>query len=214
MASRLLSRIDHIVVTEVCDFSSHPQPELLFDAFGFGRDPGDAAADPSPVIRSINDVYNESIALLAAGLGLKVEAYRSSLIFASKGDDISIASGTIPKGTVAGRMRHRWEAVVDGRPVIVLESNWKMADGLNPHIADGTNRYVVDFHGEPSTRITLKHLEPSVTGDPGYPGRIWTGMSVVNSINAVVSAPPGIRTHLDLPLAGARGLVRPGVTWK
>ncbi|MGO9857722.1 MAG: dihydrodipicolinate reductase [Acidimicrobiales bacterium] len=212
-ASRLLSRLDQIVVTEVCDFSDHPQAELLFGAFGFGREPAEAAEDPSPVMRSINEVYNESIALLAAGLGLEVQGFESDLTFAVKDEDIAIASGTIPKGTVAG-MRHRWEAIVEGRPRIVFQSNWKMADGLTPDICDGTNRYVVEFHGEPSTRITLERLEPSVTGDPGYPGRIWTGMSVVNMIHDVVAAPPGIRTHLDLPVGQPRGLFHRGETWR
>ena len=59
--------------------------------------------------------------------------------------------GVIPAGTVAG-MRHRWEAIVDGRPVIVFQSNWKMADDLTPDICEGTNRYIVEFHGEPSTK--------------------------------------------------------------
>jgi len=212
-ASRLLSRIDQLVVTEVCDFSEHPQAELLFGAFGFGRDPADAAKDPSPVMRSIDEVYDESIALLAAGLGLQVERFASDLTFAVKDEDITIASGVIPAGTVAG-MRHRWEAIVDGRPVIVFQSNWKMADDLTPDICEGTNRYIVEFHGEPSTKITLEHLEPSVTGDPGYPGRIWTGMSVVNMIHEVVAAPPGIRTHLDLPVGRPRGLFHHGETWR
>jgi len=36
-------------------------------------------------------------------------------------------------------------------------------------------------------------------GDIGYWGRIWTAMSSSMSIPTVVAAPPGIRTHLDLP---------------
>ncbi|MET1050246.1 MAG: hypothetical protein ABWZ55_11520 [Acidimicrobiales bacterium] len=133
---------------------------------------------------------------------------------AARGDeDITIATGVIPAGTVAG-MRHRWEAIVHGKPAIVFQSNWKMADGLTPDICDGTNRYIVEFHGEPSTKITLEHLEASATGDPGYPGRIWTGMSVVNLIHDVVAAPPGIRTHLDLPVGRPRGLFHDGHTWR
>ena len=213
IASRLLSRIDQVVVTEVCDFSDHPQGEMLFGAFGFGRDPQDALEDRSPVMRSIDGAYNESIALLAAGLGRRVDRFESELTIAVCDRPLAVAAGTIPAGTVAG-MRHRWEAIVDGRPVIVFVSNWKMGDDLTPDICEGTNRYIVELVGEPSTRITLEHLEPSVTGDPGYPGRIWTGMSVVNMIPDVVAAPPGIRTHLDLPLGQPRGLVHEGESWR
>jgi hypothetical protein len=211
--SRLLSRIDQLVVTEVCDFSNHPQAELLFGAFGFGRDPDEATEDPSPVIRSLDQDYNGSMVMLATALDLDVERYTSDITLAVKDEDITIATGVIPAGTVAG-MRHRWEAIVHGKPAIVFQSNWKMADGLTPDICDGTNRYIVEFHGEPSTKITLEHLEASATGDPGYPGRIWTGMSVVNLIHDVVAAPPGIRTHLDLPVGRPRGLFHQGDTWR
>ena len=88
-----------------------------------------------------------------------------------------------------------------------------MADDLTPVICEGSNRYIVEFDGEPATRITLEPLG-SATGDPGYPGRIWTGMSVVNMIHDVVAAPPGIRTHLDLPVGQPRGLVHEGTTWR
>jgi hypothetical protein len=211
-ASRLLSRIDQLVLTEICDFSRHAQTEMLFGAFGFGRDPGDAVKDPSPVIAMIDSVYNESIALFAAGLGVQVDDYTSDFTVAISDEDLTIAAGFIPAGTVAG-MRHRWEAVVDGRPLIVFQADWKTSDNLTPSLSDGTNRYILEFTGEPSTRITLEPLE-SATGDPGYPGRIWTGMSVINMIHDVVAAPPGFRSHLDLPVGQPRGTVHQGTTWR
>ncbi|ABW12699.1 dihydrodipicolinate reductase [Parafrankia sp. EAN1pec] len=213
VASRLLSRLDQVVVTEVCDFSDHPGADLLFGGFGFGRGPDEARANPSPVMRAIDGDYGESIAQLVAALRLPVDRYESELTFAVSDRDLAVAAGKIPAGTVAG-MRHRWSAIVDGRPAVVFVSEWKMADGLTPDIREGTNRYIIEFFGEPATKIILEHLEPSATGDPGYPGRIWTGMSVVNMIPDVVAAPPGIRTHLDLPLGRPRGLFREGETWR
>lgn len=213
VASRLLSRIDQLVVTEVCDFSEHPGADLLFGGFGFGRDPDEARKNPSPVIRAVDGDYNESIAQLAAALHLEVDRYDSDLTFSVSDKDITVTAGVIPAGTVAG-MRHRWSAIVDQRPAIVFVSEWKMADGLTPDIREGTNRYIIEFFGEPSTKLTLEHLEPSVTGDPGYPGRIWTGMSVINMMHDVIAAPPGIRTHLDLPLGRPHGLFHDGETWQ
>ena len=211
-SSRLLSRMDQFVLTEVCDFRKHPGGAMLFGAFGFGRDPVDAVKDPSPVIAMIDSVYNESIALLAAGLGLHVDDYSSDFTVAVSDEDLTVAAGLIPAGTVAG-MRHRWEAVVDGRPLIIFQADWKMSDNLTPSLSDGTNRYILEFAGEPATRITLEPLE-SATGDPGYPGRIWTGMSVINMIHDVVAAPPGFRSHLDLPVGQPRGIVHDGETWR
>lgn len=211
-ASRLLSRMDQLVLTEVCDFSKHPQAEMLFGAFGFGRDPEEAVKDHSPVIAMIDGVYNESIALLVAGLGIEVDGYTSDFTVSVSDQDLTVAAGEIPAGTVAG-MRHRWEAIVDGKPLVVFQADWKMSDTLTPQLSDGTNRYILDFNGEPSTRITLEPTE-SATGDRGYPGRIWTGMSVINMIHDVVAAPPGLRTHLDLPVGRPRGIVHEGQTWR
>jgi 2,4-diaminopentanoate dehydrogenase len=213
VVSRLLSRVDQVVVTEVCDFSEHPAAEMIFGLFGFGLDPDEAREQAVAVTGEVDAPYEESMAMLAAALGLEIDDYKHDLTMAVSDRDLSIAAGEIRAGSVAG-MRRRWEAVIDGRPMIVFISEWKMAEGLTPAMVDGTNRYILEFSGEPATKITLEPLEPSVTGDPGYPGRIWTGMSVVNMIHDVVAAPPGIRTHLDLPLGRPRGLFHKGQTWQ
>jgi 2,4-diaminopentanoate dehydrogenase len=211
ITSRLLSRIDQVVVTEVCDFSQHPGRAMLFEGFGFGRTPEEMVKDPGPVMRTMPGCFDESINLLATGLGVQVDEIVNELTVAVSDQDLAVAAGVVPAGTVAG-MRHRWTAFVQGRPLIVFQSNWKMADNLTPDICEGANRYVVELIGEPSTRITLEPLG-SATGDPGYPGRIWTGMAVTNMIRDVVAAEPGIRTHLDLPIGQPRGLCHEGTTW-
>jgi hypothetical protein len=60
----------------------------------------------------------------------------------------------------------------------------------------------------PSFRVSYEPTEPGPDGDIGYWGRVWTAMSVVNAIPTVVAAPPGIRTHLDLPLVQPPNLYR------
>jgi hypothetical protein len=47
-------------------------------------------------------------------------------------------------------------------------------------------------------------------GDHNHAGLVATAMRVVNAIPAVVAAPPGIVTTLDLPLVTGRGLYVPG----
>ena len=43
-------------------------------------------------------------------------------------------------------------------------------------------------------------------GDHNHAGLVATAARVVNAIPAVVAAPPGIRTTLDLPLVTGNGL--------
>jgi hypothetical protein len=168
----------------------------------------EAVADPSPIIRNMEEIFRESMVLLAAGLGLDVEEYRYSLDVAVADDDMTVKSGFIPKGTVAG-MHHRWEGLVGGKVVLVFQSFARMGENVTPRYDHGPNRYIVEFTGDEPTRFTLEPVNSDMSGDIGYTGRVWTAMSAVNMIPQVVAADPGIRTHLDLPLGTPHGLVRP-----
>jgi hypothetical protein len=206
--ARLMSRIDQVVLTEIYVLAQHPSYEMNFPGLGFGRDPVGAVADPSPIVRNMEEIFRESMALLAAGLGLDVDEYRYALDVAVADEDMTVKSGFIPKGTVAG-MHHRWEGLVDGKPVLVFQSYARMGENITPRYDHGPNRYIVEFFGDEPTRFTLEPVNSDLSGDIGYTGRVWTAMSAVNMIPQVVTAPPGIRTHLDLPLGLPHGLVRP-----
>ncbi|MBL7501848.1 dihydrodipicolinate reductase [Frankia sp. CNm7] len=206
--ARLCTRIDRITVQEVADLAQHPSRAMNFDGLGFGRDPDDARKNPSPLIHTMENIFRESMALLAEGLGIVVDEYTTLFDVAVTTRDLVVRSGEIPAGTVGG-MRHEWIAHSGGRPTIVFRSFWKMADDLDPDWGYGTIKYSVAIDGEPSTTLTLAPAHPHPTGDEGYWGRVWTAMNAVNAIPAVRAAPPGIHTHLDLPLVRPVGLFRP-----
>lgn len=206
-AARLCTRIDQVVVQEVADLAPHPSAAMNFDGLGFGRDPDDARQNPSPLIRTMEDIFRESMALLADGLGVHVERYTTEFDVAVAKRDLGVRSGKIPAGTVGG-MRHEWIAWSGGAKVIVFRSFWKMDDDLDPDWGYGTIKYSVLIEGEPSMRISLEPTRPHPTGDEGYWGRVWTAMNAINAIPALCAAPPGIHTHLDLPLLRPAGLVR------
>jgi hypothetical protein len=206
--ARLCTRIDQVVVQEVADLAPHPSHAMNFGGLGFGRDPDDARRDPSPLIHTMEDIFRESMALLADGLGVEVEKYTTEFDVAVAKRDLVVRSGQIPAGTVGG-MRHEWIAWSGGEKVIVFRSFWKMDDDLDPDWGYGSIKYSVLIEGEPSTRISLEPSRAHPTGDEGYWGRVWTAMNAINAIPAVCAAAPGIHTHLDLPLVRPLGLVRP-----
>ena len=206
--ARLMSRVDQVIVSEFYLLAQHPSYEMNFPGLGFGRDPVDAVENPSPIILNMEEIFRESMTLLAAGLGLDVDEYKYSLDVSIADHDMTVKSGFVPKGTVAG-LHHRWQAFVDGAPVLVYQSYARMGDDITPRYDPGPNRYVVEFVGEEPTRFTLEPVNADMTGDIGYTGRVWTAMSAINMIPQVVAAAPGIQTHLDLPLGTPRGLVRP-----
>lgn len=206
--ARLMSRIDKIVVNEHYLLAQHPSHDMNFPGLGFGRDPVECVEDPAPIIRTMEEIFRESMVLLATGLGLDVDEYAYELDVAVADEDMTVRSGFIPKGKVAG-MRHEWSALVGGEPVLVYRSWARMGDAITPRYDTGVNRYVVEMLGDEPTRFTLEPMNADMTGDIGYTGRVWTALSAVNMIPQLVDGPPGIRTHLDLPLCAPHGLVRP-----
>lgn len=205
--ARLCSRIDQITVQEVADLAPHPSPAMNFDGLGFGRDPDAARQDPSPLIHTMENIFRESMLLLAEGLGIAVEQTTTAFDVAVAKRDLTVRSGEIARGTVAG-MRHEWTTWSHGRPVIVYRSFWKMDDDLDPNWGYGSIKYTVTIEGLPSMKVSFEPTSKHPTGDEGYWGRVWTAMNAVNAIPAVCNASPGIHTHLDLGLILPPDLVR------
>jgi 2,4-diaminopentanoate dehydrogenase len=212
--SRLCSRIDQVVVQEIAELREHPSYKMNFEGLGFGRDPDEARAEPSPLIHTMESIFRESMQLLADALGVVTEETTTVFDVAVAKRNLDVRSGHIPKGTVAG-MRHEWITWSGSDPVIVFRSFWKMDDDLDPNWDYGSNKYQVTITGVPSMRVELSPTDVHPTGDIGYWGRIWTAMNAVNAIPSVVAAQPGIKTHLDLRPVQPPKLVRKatGLVW-
>ena len=94
-----------------------------------------------------------------------------------------------------------------GKPVVVLEHVTRLRDDLAPDWPQpaGQGCYRVVISGEPNYTLDLQLLGSD--GDHNTAGLKATAMRLVNAVPAVVAAPPGLLTALDLPLVTGRGLV-------
>ena len=134
--TRLMNRIDHIQIYEFIDKVKNPM--IYTEVMGFGRDPDELLAKPS---RSPEAPYAfaQSMALVAEGLGKKIEKLTTKLEVAKATKDIPYSvgvglppSGVIRKGTVAGQ-HYEWTAWADGAPLITYHFYWSMGLTLNPN---------------------------------------------------------------------------------
>jgi hypothetical protein len=112
--ARLVSRIDQIQVREVADLRLHPSA-AMFQALGFARDPIDAVENPSPLIETMERIFQESMTMVVEGLGQTVERFTTDFEVAVAKRDLHVRAGLIPAGHVAG-MHLEWKAWADGRP--------------------------------------------------------------------------------------------------
>jgi hypothetical protein len=143
---------------------------------------------------------------LATGLGVQLDELTERVERLPAPDTFTIASGTIEAATMAA-LRFEVRGMAGGRPVCVLEHVTRLRPDLAPHWPQpvGQGCYRVQVSGEPNYTLDLQLVGSD--GDHNTAGLKATAMRLVNAVEAVVAAPAGIRTALDLPLITGRGLV-------
>jgi hypothetical protein len=198
-------RIDEVRCLEILDYASYDNAKVLFEIMGFGRELDDVPLLLQPGVLSL--AWGSVVRQLAAGLDVELDGVEEQFERLPAPDAFDIPSGHIPQGTAAA-LRFEVRGMRDGRPVVVLEHVTRLRPDLAPEWPQpaGQGCYRVVVSGEPQYTLDLQLLGSD--GDHNTAGLKATAMRLVNAIPAVIAAPPGLLTALDLPLITGRGLVR------
>jgi len=203
--SGVSEQIDEVRVAEVLNYATYNQGMVLFDIMGFGRPIDDVPMILQPGVMTM--AWGSVVRQLAAGLEVEldgdlVEWYER----VPAPETFEIDAGTIERGTAAA-LHFELRGVRDGRTVIVLEHVTRLRDDLPPDWPQpaGQGCYRVVLTGEPTYTVDMQLMGRD--GDHNTGGLKATAMRLVNAVPAVVQAPPGLLTALDLPLVTGRGLV-------
>jgi hypothetical protein len=200
--------IEQIRCLEIVDYATYDSPTVMFDVMGFGKPIDEIPMLLQPGVLSL--AWGSVVRQLAAGLGIDLDEVTERHVRVPAPEDFDIASGHIPKGSAAA-LRFEVLGMVDGQPAVVLEHVTRLREDLCPdwpQPAQDGGSYRIEIAGEPSYAVDV--CLSSRRGDHNHAGLVATAMRVVNAIPAVVAAPPGIRTTLDLPLITGRGLYAAG----
>jgi len=211
-ATGLLRSLHHIEVHEVGNWSLLESRAMVFEHARFGSSPDDAALASNPYARTMGGYFKESIAMVADGLGVRLDRCTESQELLVADEPIDILSGTVEAGTVSGQ-HFRWAGVVGGRDLLSIDA-WWWVGGERPvsYPSRRPDGWSIDIEGSPSIRLSLLALGSL---DPASPlpikahvdaASVATAMHAVNAIPVVCAAEPGIRTFLDLPLVTGRGV--------
>lgn len=197
-------RIDQVRCLEILDYASYDNATVLFDIMGFGHPLDEVPTLLLPGVLTL--AWGSVVRQLAAGLGVELDEVTERHERLAAPDDIAIASGTVPRGTAAA-LRFEVRGMAGGRAVCVLEHVTRLRPDLGPDWPRpaGVGCYRVEVTGDPTYTLDLRLLGPD--GDHNTAGLTATAMRLVNAVPAVVAAPPGLATALDLPLITGRGLV-------
>jgi hypothetical protein len=207
MVSALSARITRVRAEEFSDIRTYGAPDVIRDWMLFGKTPEESAT--SIMAEALGAGFRQSVHMVADELAFDIDPeLRTTHEMAVATAPIASPIGPIRPGLVAAQ-RFRWEATVDGEPVITAAVNWLMGqDDLDPAWTFGPEgeHFEVEVTGDPDCLVSFRKLHP-VSIEAGLernPGVVATAMHCVNAVPYVVAAEPGLRTYLDLPLVAGR----------
>ncbi|WP_043450646.1 NAD(P)H-dependent amine dehydrogenase family protein [Jongsikchunia kroppenstedtii] len=202
----LSQRIDEVRCFEIADYATYYQPVVMREIFGFGQPMDDLKMLWQPGVLSL--AWGSVVRQIAAGLGITLDEPLLEKVERRPAErDVSTVSVDIAAGTM-GAVRFEVIGTVDGVPRVVLEHVTRTDPAQCPdwpQPSDGDGCYRIQITGEPMMQVDFSHHGEH--GDHNVSGMIVTAMRLVNAVEAVVDAKPGLVTALDLPLITARGLV-------
>jgi hypothetical protein len=196
-------RLDCLSIFEFADCSSRDSPEMLFGMMGFGAKPSDGPN--AGILEHMRMSFSGTIDLVTRALGLPVEGIEVRGALGIARNDIHIAAGIVPAGSVAAT-RTTIAGMRAGKPVMQIVANWYVSSDV-----DTTDKQQWDFR-QSGWRVLLEGDCPLDIGitfpvEPENYSEMTPGLTAhrpVNAIPYVCDAPPGFQTIIDLPQIIAR----------
>lgn len=191
-------RLDMLSIYEYADVSSRNSPEMIFDMMGFGREPGPVGAGQA---EHLKHSFGPSLQLLATAIGKPIDEFRVEGAVGVASEDVHIAAGVVPKGTVAAT-RTMLTGVHRGEPLMRFTTTWFVSSDVDT--SDGQpwkfvkpSGWHVLLEGDCPLDVVITFpvaMEHYAEMTPGL-----TAHRPVNAIPYVCEAPAGICTTVDLP---------------
>src|ERR1700743_2252840 len=199
-------RVEQVRCMEIHDYASYDGVEGM-NYMGFAKPMDEIPMLLHPAMRGI--AWGTAVRQLAAGLGIDVAEITESYQREPAPEDFDIAIGHVAKGTVAV-LQFYIRGMGKGHPALVIEHVTRLRPDLRPDLpqpAAGDGSYRVEITGEPSYAVDI--IPSSRKGDHNHAAIAGAAGRFVTAIPAVIAAPPGIRTTLDLPLVTGKWLYTP-----
>jgi 4-hydroxy-tetrahydrodipicolinate reductase len=205
VASADVANIENVTTIESVDVSCHHSAATWAEV-GYGL-PIDDPELPGK-LRKYTEVFADSVWMMADAFGLELDSVEFSYEMGACTKDVDLGWYQLPKGSL-GANYVMYQGMVDGVPRVETHIEWQMTPHTEPHW-DVKGCYITQIKGDP--QIYNKHMifpapevDLSNVDDFASIGMTVTGMPALNSIKAIVAAPPGIITSADLPLRGFAG---------
>lgn len=215
LLSGVVQEIEQIRCQEIFNYATYHAPDAVIDICGFGSsmDPDRPPPMVMPTVPTM--VWGAVIRIVADALGVTLDRIEEVVERRALEQTIELPIGTFEAGTQGG-LRFEIQGIVDGQPRIVVEHITRIHESVAPDWptppGGGIGCHRVLMHGRPNVELTIASEDPGPDGEPDHNvGGVATAAGrIVNAVPAVVAAPAGLLTPLDLPLIVGKGLLHTG----
>ncbi|GAB3450596.1 NAD(P)H-dependent amine dehydrogenase family protein [Actinophytocola sediminis] len=203
LLSGLGTRVDVLRCQEIFDYSTYDQPDSVRYLVGMGQPMDYPAPMLLPSVPSM--VWGGQVRMIARALGVEVDKLDETMARRPLETTVRTTTmGEFAAGT-QGAVRFEVRGIVDGEPRIVIEHVTRIhpscaPDWPQPPSGAGAHRVIVE--GRPRIEVTVEATDEGVNRSAGGTA---TGVNrLVNAIDWLADAPPGLYDALDVPLRPGR----------
>ncbi|HEX6339765.1 dihydrodipicolinate reductase [Umezawaea sp.] len=206
LVSGLGSVVDGIRCQEVFDYSTYDQPDAVRFLIGFGQ-PMDYQA-PMLMETVPTMVWGGQIRLMARALGVELDEIRETVDRRALDDTVTTRTmGEFEAGT-QGAVRFEVQGIVGGEPRIVVEHVTRIhpscaTDWPLPPSGSGAHKVIIE--GRPRIEVSIEADDEGENRSAG--GNATAVGRLVNAVDWLVEADPGLYDALDVPLRPAAGKI-------
>jgi hypothetical protein len=204
LMSGLASTVDAIRCQEIFDYTTYDQEDSVRYLVGMGQPMDYQPPMLAPTVPTM--VWGGQVRLIARGLGVEVDEIRETVLRRPLESTVTTAlMGQFDAGT-QGAVRFEVQGIIGGEPRIVIEHVTRIdascaPDWPSPPDGDGAHRVIIE--GRPRIEVTVEATDES--GNRAAGGNATAVGRLVNAIDWLVEAEPGLYDALDVPLRPAVG---------
>jgi hypothetical protein len=196
--------VDVIRCQEIFDYSTYDQENSVRYLVGMGQSMDYEPPMLAPSIPTM--VWGGQVRLMARALGVELDDIQETVDRRPLDATVTTTSmGEFEAGT-QGALRFEVQGMVGGRPRIVIEHVTRIhpscaPDWPLPPNGEGAHRVIIE--GRPRIEVTVEATDEG--GNRSAGGNATAAARLVNAIDWLVEAAPGLYDALDVPLRPAIG---------
>ncbi|MGW6532305.1 NAD(P)H-dependent amine dehydrogenase family protein [Streptomyces venezuelae] len=205
LISGLGSTVDAIRCQEIFDYSTYDQEESVRHLIGMGHPMEYEPLMLAPSVPTM--VWGGQIRLMARALDVQLDDIRETLD--RRALDATVRTRTMGEFAAGtqGAVRFEVQGIVGGEPRIVVEHVTRIHPSCAPDWptppdgGDGAHRVIIE--GRPRIEVTVEATDEDENRSAG--GNATAVGRLVNAVDWLVDADPGLYDALDVPLRPAAG---------